>query len=144
MHTSTLLSAMARRLVETGIISMDNDFVGVNMPTADINDKDFFILESEAGHSAVPWTTARKAPADVTVSYTLTVPAGTGTRLLDEKTRLIEAFFDPMGDNAVIRCPDSIAEVKRIEVKGTYATDAWCYRNMFIYLRVSVFADTPF
>ena len=137
MLENSILAKMERMLVENGIVTLDGDFVGKNMPAIDINGKDFWIMENSSGSLMKNWTNQRLRDRKFTVMYTIGVPIGSGTQIIDEKTQQICNLFKPNGENCNLQCEDCMAVVKEIDIRADYQNDTWYYRSIFLYINVS-------
>lgn len=138
MRISSLLSALSSRLVEAGVITMDNDFAGENMPPLRVDQTEFWIHENYLGHGIAPLNTKRRRIMDVMVQYDLYVPLGGGTMRLDEKTEQIERLFDPnVPENSDINGEDFTAKIIRLQVDEDMTVGDWCMRPVLIYISVA-------
>lgn len=129
---------MMYRLQLAGIVTLNGDFAGANMPGLSVAGLDFWMSEFYCGHTESLWTNRRQRYVTSIVQYNLYVPQGSGTDTLDEKSNAIELCFNVADERADIKGDGVEARVYKIKVDTDRIESQWCVRPVVIYLKCAV------
>lgn len=140
MKRTDILVTMMQRLVDAGVFNGETSFYPSNMSPLKGEVKDYWIREKLTGDLEHRGTNKRTGRIYPSLIYTIAVPAGTGTALLDEKEAQIKDCFDLWAPEKCNFAGNGFAgEVTGIRIGDDYSNDVWYFRPIILNLSIHLY-----